>query len=121
MALIGNQDKTSALFQAMDLAHRRIQAEAAAALVRLENDAGKQRLGGLAEEASIRLRVLAYAEELNILADIDPQFQTVQARAEGALALHLAEPHIMGLPPTRIELLDCSERSWPGFDDSQTC
>ena len=32
-------------------------------------------------------------QELNILADIDPQFQTIQARAEGALALHLAEPH----------------------------
>ena len=121
IALIGNSEKTSALFQAMDLAHRRIQAEAAAALVRLDVEAGKQRLGGLVEEASIRLRVLAYAEELNILNEIDTQYQSSQARAEGALALHLSEPHIMGLPPTSIKLLDQSQRLWPGFEDPQDC
>ena len=70
IALIGDTDKTTALFQAMDLAHRRIQAEAAAALVRLGIEAGSQRLGGLAEEPSVRLRVLAYAEELGILSEI---------------------------------------------------
>ncbi len=121
IALIGKEDNTGALFQAMDLAHRRIQAEAAAALVRLNNEAGKQRLGGLAEEASIRLRVLAYAEELDILDEIDAQYQTPVARAEGALALHLAEPHIMGLPPTSINLFDQTRLFWPGFDEPQDC
>lgn len=121
IGLIGNDDSTTALFQAMDLAHRRIQAEAASALVRLNSDAGKQRLGGLAEEPSIRLRVLAYAEELGILNEIDIRYQTPQSRAEGALALHLAEPHIMGLPPTSMKLFDQSQLFWPGFDDVQEC
>lgn len=121
IALIGNEDKTSALFQAMDLAHRRIQAEAAAALVRLNNEAGAQRLGGLAEEPSVRLRVLAYAEELGILSEIHANYQSQQARAEGALALHLSEPHVMGLPPTSLKLHDHSQLFWPGFDVRQDC
>ena len=121
IALIGDADKTTALFQAMDLAHRRIQSEAAAALVRLGIEAGSQRLGGLAEEPSVRLRVLAYAEELGILSEIHSQHKSLQARAEGALALHLAEPHVMGLPPTKLELHDHSQRYWPGFEDAQQC
>lgn len=121
IGLIGKEDRTSALFQAMDLAHRRIQAEAAAALIRLNSDAGKQRLGGLAEEASIRLRVLAYAEELGVVSEIDRRYQSPEARAEGALALHLAEPHLMGLPPTSLRLFDHSQLSWPGFDAVQDC
>jgi len=121
IALIGNEDKTSALFQAMDLAHRRIQAEAAAALVRLNCEAGSQRLGGLAEEPSVRLRVLAYAEELGVISEIDAAHQSPQARAEGALALHLSEPHIMGLPPTSLKLHDHSQLFWPGFDSKQDC
>ena len=41
----------------MDLAHRRFRPKRRC-FIRLENDAGKQWLSGLAEEASIRLRVL---------------------------------------------------------------
>jgi hypothetical protein len=121
IALIGDIDKTAALFQAMDLAHRRIQAEAAAALVRLGVEAGSQRLGGLAEEPSVRLRVLAYAEELGVLSEIASQHQSLEARSEGTLALHLAEPHVMGLPPTKLEIYDHSQRHWPGFEEAQDC
>ncbi|MBC8437403.1 MAG: hypothetical protein H8D86_00955 [Planctomycetes bacterium] len=105
----------------MNLGHRRIHVEAAAALINLEQDAGRQRLVTLAEEPAIRIRVLKYAEELSVMDEVDPLYTTPTARAEGELALYLAQPHIMGLPPARLELYDEATMFWPGFDEAQTC
>lgn len=121
LALVGDPELSSAVFQAMNLGHRRIQVEAAAALVKLGQDAGRQRLVTLAEEPAIRIRVLKYAEELSVIDEVDVQYTTPTARAEGELALYLAQPHIMGLPPKQLELYDEAEMYWPGFDDPQTC
>ena len=55
IALTGNEETTAILFQAMNLGHRRVQVEAAAALIRLQQDAGKQRLVALAEEPAVRV------------------------------------------------------------------
>ncbi|MEC7566092.1 MAG: hypothetical protein VX738_10455 [Planctomycetota bacterium] len=121
IALTGNEETTAILFQAMSLGHRRVQVEAAAALVRLQQDGGRQRLVTLAEEPAVRVRVLHYAEELAILDEVDSEYKTDVAVAEGKLALHLAEPHIMGLAPRSMELYEQAELFWPGFDDVQTC
>ena len=121
LALVGDPELSSVVFQAMNLGHRRIQVEAAAALIKLEQDAGRQRLVTLAEEPAIRIRVLKYAEELAVIDEVDPQYTTPTARAEGELALYLAQPHIMGLPPVRLELYDEVKMFWPGFDEPQTC
>ena len=121
LALVGDPELSSAVFQAMNLGHRRVQVEAAAALIKLGQDAGRQRLVTLAEEPAIRIRVLKYAEELGVLDEVDVQYTTPTARAEGELALYLAQPHIMGLPPARLELYEESEMYWPGFDEQQTC
>jgi hypothetical protein len=121
LALVGDPKLSSAVFQAMNLGHRRVQVEAAAALIKLEQDAGRQRLVTLAEEPAIRIRVLKYAEELSVIDQVDVQYTTPTARAEGELALYLAQPHIMGLPPARLELYDETEMYWPGFAEQQTC
>lgn len=58
------------LHQAMSLKHRRVQTEASAALAQMGDEDGKQMLVGLASEPVARLRVLKYAEELDILKDV---------------------------------------------------
>lgn len=109
------------LRQALDLPHRRIRAEAAAALVRLGDPAGVDALVSLASEPSARLRVLAYAEELQVIDRIAPEYQTPEARAEAELASWLGEPTQFGLPPLDLTLIDARTLSWPGYDDPQEC
>lgn len=121
LALIGDQAVVGKLYQALELSHRRLRAEAAAALARLGEEAGKQILVQLAEEPVIRLRVLAYAEELGLLDQVEPQYRTSQAKAEADLALWLAQPSQMNLPPSRCELVDSRQLAWPGYDDLVEC
>ncbi len=121
LALIGDRSAVGKLYQALELSHRRLRAEAAAALAKLGEKTGEQVLLQLAQEPVTRLRVLAYAEELGILDQIDGQYKTEQAKAEADLALWLAQPSQMGVPPSRCELVDARQQAWPGYDDPVEC
>ncbi len=121
LALIGHQESTAILLQTLDLSHRRIRTEAAAALARLGDDAGVDALLGLAAEPVARLRVLAYAAELGLEDRIDPQCATDKARCEAEVALQLAQPAYFGLPPTRLETIDRRTLYWPGCDEPVDC
>lgn len=109
------------LERALELRHRRVQTEAAAALARLGNPRGKQALIALAEQPVARLRVLAYAEELGFKQEISLELQGEIAQAESHLAIWLAEPSQMGLAPSEMELIDQRELFWPGYERPVAC
>jgi hypothetical protein len=121
LALIGEQASIGKLYQALELKHRRVRTEASAALARLGEEAGRHALLELAAEPVARLRVLAYAEELGVADQIDPQYATDVARAEAELGLWLSQPSQFGIPPTEIELLDRRTQAWPGWDEPVDC
>lgn len=121
LALIGDTAAVGKLHQAMDLGHRRLRTEAAAALARLGEAHGKEELVKLAAEPVARLRVLAYAKELGLTDKIAPELRTPQARAEAELTVWLAEPTQFGLPPTSCELFDQRQQFWPGYPQPVEC
>ncbi|MEZ6092390.1 MAG: HEAT repeat domain-containing protein [Pirellulaceae bacterium] len=121
LALIESDRAIPHLQAAMELSHRRIQTEAAGALARLGQQEGTDRLIALASEPSARLRVLAYAEELGLEDKIDSNFQSLEARAESELALWLAQPGQMAVPPSSLELLDHRLQFWPSFEEPIDC
>ncbi|MDP6467505.1 MAG: HEAT repeat domain-containing protein [Pirellulaceae bacterium] len=121
LALIGNKEAVGKLYQAMELSHRRLRTEAAAALARLGEEAGEQALLELVTEPVARLRVLAYAEELDLLDKIEPDQRNAAARAESELALWLAQPAQLGIPPTSLEIIDDRNQYWPGYDEPVDC
>lgn len=121
LALIGYRAAEGKLLRATELRHRRVQTEAAAALARLGFDSGKTKLIALAAEPTARLRVLAYADELEMLAEIPETHQSDLAMAESRLANWLAEPQQMGLAPSSMTLLDCREFYWPGYEHPVLC
>ncbi len=121
LGLIGDERALGRLHQAMQLRHRRVQSEAAGALARLGDQEGKDHLVALAAEPSARLRVLRYAEELDLEGRIDPQYRSEQATAEAELALWLCQPQNMGVPPTSMELIDQRRQSWPGYHSPVDC
>lgn len=121
LGLIGNDDAQGVLREALQLQHRRIRVEAAAALGRLGDEQGAAVLAELARHASVRLRALAYADELQMLDAIDPEFRTPAARAEAEVASWLSEPAQLGMPPSDIELLDRRTLRWPSYDEPRDC
>ena len=121
LALIGDKSATGKLYQALRVGHRRLRTEAAAALASSERSEGKAELVKLAAEPIARLRVLAYADEIGIRDQIEPQYVTPEARAEAELCVWLAEPTQYGVPPTSCELFDHRQQHWPGFDDPVDC
>jgi hypothetical protein len=121
LALIGEPAAIPKLYQALEISHRRIRTEAAAALARLGEKAGEEALVEMAAEPVARLRVLAYAGELGLRDKIDPKFATPEARAEAELCVWLAEPTQFGVPPTRCELFDQRRIFWPGFSEPVEC
>ncbi|HTN75677.1 MAG TPA: HEAT repeat domain-containing protein [Pirellulaceae bacterium] len=121
LSLLGDREATGKLYQAMELKHRRLRTEAAAALARLGEKAGVDILIELASEPVARLRVLAYAQELNFLERIDEAYTSEAAQAEAQLALWLAQPAQFGIPPTQLELIDERELYWPGYDEPVDC
>jgi len=121
LALCGDEAATPALTTTLELEHRRVRTEAAAALARLGDPAGAAMLPQLAAEPVARLRVLAFAEELDLTGQIDPQFQTASARAEAELALALSGPASFGVPPATLTEIDHREQYWPGYDDPVDC
>lgn len=120
-ALVGDKDAVGKLHQALELRHRRVRTEAAAALARLGEAEGQKSLVALAAEPVCRLRVLAYAEELGLLDRVAAEHQTLAARAEAELALWLAQPSQVGIPPEQLELVDERSQYWPGYDDPVEC
>lgn len=121
LALIGEPDVVGKLYQALELPHRRVRTEAAAALARLGEAAGRTALLELVAEPVARLRVLAYAAELDLLDEIPEEFQTGQAQAEAEIAAWLSEPTQFGLAPTRLEPIDARTLAWPGYDEPREC
>jgi hypothetical protein len=121
LALIGDRSVVGKLYQASELGHRRLRTEAVAALARLGEEAGVEALVALAAEPVVRHRVLAYAEELGCLDQVDQQYQTGPARAEAELALWLAQPSQMAVPPNSCELIDQRTQYWPGYDEPVDC
>ena len=120
-ALVEHKDAIGKLNQALQLRHRRVQTEAAAALARMQIDSGKEALIGLANQPVARLRVLAYAEELGFKHEISLELQGEIAIAESHLAIWLSEPDQMGLSPSDIELLDNREMYWPSYEHPVQC
>lgn len=121
LALADDHDSVEVLIKTASVSHRRIRVEAFAALARLGNENGKRRLIELANEPSIRLRALKYAEELDFLDEIDPDNLTDASLAESQLAIWLAQSTQMGIPPIRLELIDQRTQYWPGYDDPVDC
>ncbi|MBM4092066.1 MAG: HEAT repeat domain-containing protein [Planctomycetes bacterium] len=121
VALIGNREAVGKLNQALQLAHRRIQTAAAAALARFGEPHGVDALTRLASEPVARLRVLACAEELGLTDKIDPKFATASAIAEAHVALELAQPTHFGVPPSCLEVIDTRSLYWPGFEQPVEC
>lgn len=121
LGMIGWDGATGKLFQALQLGHRRVQTEAAGALARLGVEEGREHLMALAAEPVARLRVLAYADELGIAGEINEIYRTDQARAESQMAVWLAQPHQMGVPPTSVEVIDSRLQYWPSFPQPVDC
>jgi len=121
LALIGDPTVIGKLYQAFEIGHRRLHTEAAAALARFGEEAGKASLAALAADPVTRLRALAYADELGLSDRIDEQFRSPASRAESELALWLAQPAQMGIPPVHIELIDSRTLSWPGYNEPVEC
>lgn len=124
LALAKHGEAIGKVRQALDLKHRRVKTEAAAALIRLgdtDQQEGRQQLIALAAEPICRLRVLEFAKELEMLDQIDPVYQTEAARSASQLALWLAAPGQMGVAPTTLELVHQSSLRWPGYDHEVDC
>jgi hypothetical protein len=121
LALAGDRSVVGKLRQALGLAHRRVQTEAAAALARLGEEEGVKQLGELAKEPVVRTRVLAYLEELGKLDTLDASLRSAEARAQGDLAAWMAQPTRFGVAPDELELIDRTRQYWPGYVDPVEC
>ena len=121
LGLIANPATIGKLNQALGIPHRRVQTEAAGALARMGDEAGRKHLLQLAAEPSARLRVLSYAEELGLVDQIPEEYQDADAQATAEMALWLSQPSQVGLPPTEIEVIDRRRLFWPSFTDPVDC
>ncbi|MCA9203817.1 MAG: hypothetical protein KDA59_12255, partial [Planctomycetales bacterium] len=122
VALIGDPDAVGKLRQAIELRHRRIRTEAAAALIRLgDAQIGREHLAELAKFPIARLRAIAYADELEVLDAIDDQYRDESARAEAKLVCWLADSAQFGFPPRQCELVDQRTQYWPGYEEPVQC
>ncbi len=121
LALVGDVTQTPALFGALGVSHRRLRAEAAAALGALGEAAGVEALVELAAVPVARSRALAYLEELGMLERAAASDREPNARAAGELAAWLAEPINYGLAPGELALWDERRLFWPGFEEPVAC
>ncbi|MEK6234846.1 MAG: HEAT repeat domain-containing protein, partial [Planctomycetales bacterium] len=121
LGLIGDVQHLGALRKALEIGHRRLRAEAAAAVARLGDEDGIEILAQLAQDPGARVRALAYLEELEKLDQAREEDRSPDARAEGELALFLSQPTQFGLPPTRLDMIDSRELRWPGWEEPVAC
>ncbi len=121
LALARAEEALPLLRRALELSHRRVQVEAAAALARLGEEQGLEALVRLLQQPSMRRRAAAYLKELGHADRIPPEFRSPLALAEARLAEHLADPHQVGMAPDALRLLDQRKLFWPGFHEPQDC
>ncbi|GAB5406254.1 MAG: HEAT repeat domain-containing protein [Aureliella sp.] len=121
LGLIGHKAAKGELEDAMELAHRRIQTEAAGALARMGDEMGKKHLVTLAADRVARQRAVAYAEELGCAESIAEEFRSAAAIAESQLAGWLSEPPQYGIAPSGMELVDERTMYWPSYDEPREC
>jgi len=121
LGLIGEPQTVGRLRQALELGHRRIKTEAAAALARLGDDEGVEALQDLVAQPASRPQAIAYLTELGLEEKIDPQFRTPGARAEGEFAAWLASRSQIGVPPHHLQVIDRRQQFWPGFSEPVDC
>lgn len=117
LALIGDDSVIGKLNQTVQLRHRRVQCEAAGALAKLGDPAGRKRIVELADDPAARLRAIAYADELHFGDEIDEKLRSPESTAEAEMALWLSQPHQMGVPPTHVEVAESRRLLWPSFND----
>ena len=118
---IGDPEAIGCLNKALGVEHRRLRVEAAAALAQLGVEDAKSLLAAMAAEPVERLRVLQYAQELDILEQIDDEYSNIVARAEAEFVAYLAQPTQFGVAPQHVELLDQREMAWPGYEEPRNC
>ncbi len=121
LALVGDQSVCAKLRSALDLPHRRLRTEVAAALAKLGQADGVAVLAAMTAEPVVRARAMYYLEEMGLSDEIPSEFRTPAARAEGELAQWLAAPLQFGVAPQEIELLDHRTQFWPGYDEPVEC
>lgn len=118
IGLVGDASVATKLYQVLRLSHRRLRAEAGAALARLGDPRGIEVLRDAATDPSARLRALAYLEELGRDHEVPEEYRNRRAIAEAEVAALLSEPSCFGAPPHTIELFDQRRQRWPGYDMS---
>lgn len=121
LALIQDPAAIGKLYRMLELAHRRLRVEAAAALASFQDETGVRTLIEMASEPLVRLRACAYAKELGREDEIDPQYRTPVAQAESELVLRLSERDFFGMPPNACELIDQRSLVWPGASEAVDC
>ncbi len=121
LALIGDTSAAARLRQAMELPHRRIRTEAAAALARLGDSNGVDVLVAMVTEPVVRCRALAYLDELGLADRVEAQWRTPQAKAEGEFVQWLADPIRFGVAPYETLLVDHTRQRWPGSSEPVDC
>jgi hypothetical protein len=121
LALVGDRSVCDKLRVALELPHRRLRTEVAAALARLGQADGITVLAQMTAETVVRSRAIAYLEELGLSDEIPIQYRAPAARAEGMLAQWLAAPMQFGIGPQTIEVLDERSQYWPGYTEPVAC
>jgi len=117
VGLIGDETSIGKLNQTIELRHRRVQCEAAGALAKLGDEAGKKRLLDLTADPAARLRAIHYADETGIGEQVNEDDRGDKATAESEMALWLTQPQQMGVPPTSVEVIDSRRLLWPSYND----
>lgn len=121
LAWMGCQQHVGKLYKALDVPHRRVAIEAAAALARLGERAGIDTLVRAASDPGARSRALAYLEELDELHEVDAEHRSREARAAGTLAAWLADPTQFGFPPGSVQPIEVVTQHWPGYEGAIDC
>ncbi|MCA9262953.1 MAG: HEAT repeat domain-containing protein [Planctomycetales bacterium] len=121
LGAIGDRAAIPTLERATELSHRRLRVEAWTALGRLGMERGINELAKMAAHPAVRLRVLAYAEEMQWMERIDEPWRSPEAIAEAELVAYLAQPTVFGVAPSGCELVDTRTLYWPGYDEPRVC
>lgn len=121
LALIGDASVAGKIRPALELGHRRVRTEAAAALARLDEDEGIETLVALAADPTVRTRALAYLSELGLLDRAPAELRSTAARAEGEFVDWLTQPTAFGLQPQELVSIDSRRQWWPGYSEPVDC
>ncbi len=116
LALMRAEEAIPKLYPLLGIRHRRLQVEAAAALARLGDNTGKEKLGELAAEPVVRLYAVQFARELGFGEEIAEEHRSPEALMLGRAALMLSQPTHFGVAPSNLEIIDVRRIAWPGED-----